>query len=182
MSQGCSTVLFTGSFPQILWSLQRSYLPIQPFVGSHAVWYVSYQSLSPSWHTDLDYGSYRLVGLTAGVTGQHGMVTPLWHLIPLMIFTEVRVRPFSWFFFYYGTYKIDYCSLFLSFHLGISIQEHLEIVFYTLMHSSIPRRRIRVRKDSKVTDWGGPSDETGKTEAPCHSKDPSLLKGPERRA
>jgi hypothetical protein len=41
-----STVLFTGSFTQSSWSLQRSYLPIQPFFGPHAVWCVSYQSLS----------------------------------------------------------------------------------------------------------------------------------------
>jgi hypothetical protein len=78
--KGVSTVSFTGSFPQILWSLQRSYLPMQPFFGPHAVWYVSYmyQSLSRSWHTDLDYGLYRLpnleIGLTAGVTGLQGML------------------------------------------------------------------------------------------------------------
>jgi hypothetical protein len=30
---GVSTVSFTGSFLQILWSLQRSYLLIQPFFG-----------------------------------------------------------------------------------------------------------------------------------------------------
>jgi hypothetical protein len=29
--------------------------PIQPFVGPHSVWYVSYQSLSRSRHTDHDY-------------------------------------------------------------------------------------------------------------------------------
>jgi hypothetical protein len=34
---GVSTVSFTGSYPQILWSLQRSYLPTQPFFGPHAV-------------------------------------------------------------------------------------------------------------------------------------------------
>jgi hypothetical protein len=45
---GISTVSFTGSFPQILWSLQQFYLPIQPFFGPHAVWYVLYQSLSRS--------------------------------------------------------------------------------------------------------------------------------------
>jgi hypothetical protein len=76
-------------------SLQRSYLLIQPFCGSHAVWYVSYQLLSRSWHTDLDYGSYRLsnveIGLTAGVTGQQGMLTPPWHLIPPLVFPRVRV-------------------------------------------------------------------------------------------
>jgi hypothetical protein len=32
-----SNVSLTGSFPQILWSLQQSYLPIQPFFGPHAV-------------------------------------------------------------------------------------------------------------------------------------------------
>jgi hypothetical protein len=32
-----STVLFTGSSPQILWSLQRSFLLIQSFIGPHAV-------------------------------------------------------------------------------------------------------------------------------------------------
>jgi hypothetical protein len=78
--------------------MERS-CPIQPFFGPHAVWYVSYQSLSRSWHTDLDYGWYRLsnveIGLTAGVTGQQGMLTPPWHLIPPLIYSEVRVRPFS---------------------------------------------------------------------------------------
>jgi hypothetical protein len=34
----------------------------------------------------------------------------------------------------------------------------------------------------EATEWGGPLDETGKTEVPWHDKDPSLLKGPERRA
>jgi hypothetical protein len=57
---GVSTVSFTGSFLQILWSLQRSHLPIQLVFGPHVVRYVSYQSLSRSWHTDLDYGSYNV--------------------------------------------------------------------------------------------------------------------------
>jgi hypothetical protein len=35
---GVSRVSFTGSFPQILWSLQQSYLPIRPFVGPHGMW------------------------------------------------------------------------------------------------------------------------------------------------
>jgi hypothetical protein len=39
------TICFT------LTMLQRSYLLIQPFFGPHAVWFVSYQSLSRSWHT-----------------------------------------------------------------------------------------------------------------------------------
>jgi hypothetical protein len=49
--------------------------------------------------TDLDHGSYRLsnveMGLTAGVAGQQEMLTPPWHLIPPLIYSEVRVRPFS---------------------------------------------------------------------------------------
>jgi hypothetical protein len=56
-------------------------------------------SLSCYWYTDLDYGSYRLsnveIGLTAVVTGQQGIFTPPWHLIPPLIYSEVRVRPFS---------------------------------------------------------------------------------------
>jgi hypothetical protein len=31
------------------------------------------------------------IGLTAGVTGQQGMLTPPWHLIPLLVFPGVRV-------------------------------------------------------------------------------------------
>jgi hypothetical protein len=60
---------------------------------------VSYQSLSCSWHTDLDYYSYRLpnleIGLTAGVTFGEGMLVPSRHLIPSLIYSEVLVCPFS---------------------------------------------------------------------------------------
>jgi hypothetical protein len=35
------------------------------------------------------------IGLTAGVTGQQGMLTPPWHLTPPLIYSVVRVRPFS---------------------------------------------------------------------------------------
>jgi hypothetical protein len=55
---GVSTISFAGSFPQISRSLQWSYLPIQPFVRSHAVWYVNC-----SWHNDLDNNLYRLLNL-----------------------------------------------------------------------------------------------------------------------
>jgi hypothetical protein len=51
--------------------------------------------LSGYWHTDLDYGSYRLfnleIGLTAGVIDQQGMLTPPWHVIPTLIYSKVRV-------------------------------------------------------------------------------------------
>jgi hypothetical protein len=44
----------------------------------HIMSYISYQSLSRSWHTDFDYGLYRLsnleIGLMAGVTDRLGML------------------------------------------------------------------------------------------------------------
>jgi hypothetical protein len=57
---------------------------------------VSYQSLSRSWHTDLDYSSFSLskmkIGLTAGVTGQQVLMLTLpWHLIPPLVFSGVHV-------------------------------------------------------------------------------------------
>jgi hypothetical protein len=119
---GVSIVSFTGSFTQILWSLQQSCLLIQPFFGPHAVWYVLYQSLSRSWHTDLDHSSYRLsnveIGLTAGVSSQQGMLTPPWYLIPPLIHSEVRVRPF-WFAFSLGLMRLItvhyFCPFFQQF-------------------------------------------------------------------
>jgi hypothetical protein len=67
-------------------SLQRSSLPLQPSFWPHAVWCVSYQSLSRSWHTDQDYNSYHLPGLetrlTSVVTCRQGILTPPGHLIP----------------------------------------------------------------------------------------------------
>jgi hypothetical protein len=48
--KGVSTVLFTDSFSKVLRSLQQSYLPIQSFFGPNAFEYVSYKSLSLSWH------------------------------------------------------------------------------------------------------------------------------------
>jgi hypothetical protein len=48
--------------------------PWKPSFGPHAVWYVSYQSLSRLLHTDLAYGSYVLpnlkIELTADATGR----------------------------------------------------------------------------------------------------------------
>jgi hypothetical protein len=53
---------------------------------------VSYQSLSRFWYTDFDYGLPKLeLGLTAGVTGRQGMLTPPRHLIPSLVFPEVSV-------------------------------------------------------------------------------------------
>jgi hypothetical protein len=39
--------------------------------------------------------SFNNIFYTAGVTGQQGMLTPPWHLVPPLIYSEVRVRPFS---------------------------------------------------------------------------------------
>jgi hypothetical protein len=52
-------------------AIQRSSLPIQPSLRPNAVWCISYQSLSRSWHTNINFGSYLLpyleLGLKAGV-------------------------------------------------------------------------------------------------------------------
>jgi hypothetical protein len=45
---------------------------------------------------------------------QQGMLTPPWHLIPPLIYSEERTH--SLIFISYKTYEIDYWSLFLSFH------------------------------------------------------------------
>jgi hypothetical protein len=90
-------VSFTGSFPQIVRSLQRSRLPIQPSFRPNAVWCVSYGSLSLSLYTDLDYGSCHLpeleLELKAGVTGWQWMSTPPRPVIPPPVYSEVCVCP-----------------------------------------------------------------------------------------
>jgi hypothetical protein len=65
---------------------------------------------------------YLEIGFMAGVTCQQEMLTPPWHLIPSLIYSEVRVRTFSDLYFLW-TYEIDYCSLFLSFHLMIHLHQ-----------------------------------------------------------
>jgi hypothetical protein len=112
---------FTGNFPQILWPLQRSSLLKQPSFRPTAVWCVSYQSLSHSWHTDLDYSLYHIlhleVRLMAGVTSQQGMLTPFWYMIPLLVYLEVHVCPILCMIcISYRTYEFDDCSLFTPFH------------------------------------------------------------------
>jgi hypothetical protein len=106
---GVPTVSFTSSFPQVLWSLQRPRLSIQPSFRSNTVWYVSYQSLSRSWHTDFDYGAYRLpdleIGLTAGVTGRQWMLTPPRHLIPRLVYPVACICLILWFVFPTGLMK-----------------------------------------------------------------------------
>jgi hypothetical protein len=81
-----STVSFACRFPQVLCSLQRSSLPIQPLLEQNAVWCVPYQLLSVFLYIDPGYGSKRLheleLGLMAGVTGRQGMLTPPRYMIP----------------------------------------------------------------------------------------------------
>jgi hypothetical protein len=99
MVQGFPTVSFADSFPQILWWVQRFHLPIQHVCGQRALWYISYQSLSRSWHNDLDYGLYRLpdleIRVTADVIGRQGMITPSRYLISPLIYSKVCVHSFS---------------------------------------------------------------------------------------
>jgi hypothetical protein len=83
--------------------------------------------------TDFDSGLFRLTGLDTliltsdfyvrygaqgGWTGRQGMLTPPWHLIPPLIYSEVRVRH-SPICISNGTHEIDYCSLFFVISLPI---------------------------------------------------------------
>jgi hypothetical protein len=94
-----TAVILIHFFLQILWSLQRSGLPIQLSFGPHAIWSVFYLSVSHFWYTDLDYGLYCLpdleIRLMAGVNSWHRLFTLPRHLIPPLIYSEVRVCPFS---------------------------------------------------------------------------------------
>ena len=69
----------------------------------------------------LDYGLFRLPDqdyrLTAGVTGQHGMLTPPRHLIPLLVCPGVRDYPTLVFVFYLGLTRlitVRYLCLYIS--------------------------------------------------------------------
>jgi hypothetical protein len=92
---GVSTVSFTGSFPQIVWCLQRSYY----FLCATCCVICFIPIIKLFLTTDLDYGSYRLSNvekeLTVCVTVQQGVLTPPWHLIPSLIYSEARIRPLS---------------------------------------------------------------------------------------
>jgi hypothetical protein len=75
--------------------------------------------VKPFWHTDFDYGLLRLpdleIGLTVGVTFQHGMLTPPRHLIPPLVCPRVRVCPFFRICISYGIYETDHCSSYYPF-------------------------------------------------------------------
>jgi hypothetical protein len=95
---GISTVSFTGSFLQILRSLQRSNLPIQPSFRPNYVLCFSYQSRSRSWLWFIPLSDLE-IGLPAGVTGRQGMLTSPRHLVPPLVYSNVRVCPILWFVF-----------------------------------------------------------------------------------
>lgn len=74
-------------------------------------------------YTDFDYELLRLpildYWLTAGVTDQQGMLTPLRHLIQLLVYQAAGVRVCHAFVFVllgFLDYEIDYSSLSSSFH------------------------------------------------------------------
>lgn len=85
----------TREFRRFLWPLYWSNLQIQPVVGSNTVWRVWYQLLGRSLPTAFDYELLRLpnhnIGLTAGVTGQQGVLSPVRHLIPSLVCPGVRI-------------------------------------------------------------------------------------------
>jgi hypothetical protein len=80
--------------------LETKFFVIQPSFRQNAVWCVSYQ---------------LELGLIAGVTGRQGMLTPPRHLIPPLVYPEVRVCPIPKFVLPTG-HEIDDCSLFMSFY------------------------------------------------------------------
>jgi hypothetical protein len=88
LMSGVSTISFTGSFSQMLRLLQRSILVCQ------------YNLPLGQMLSDVP-GLMCLpeleLGLTAGVTGRQGMFTPSSHLIPPLVYPEVRVCPILWF-------------------------------------------------------------------------------------
>jgi hypothetical protein len=95
-------------------------LPIHPSVWSNAVWYASYQSLSCSWRSDLDYELLHLpyfeIRLMADVTGRQGMVTPLRHTTSPLVYIQRSVfAPYMYMYsdcISYRTSEIDDCSWF----------------------------------------------------------------------
>jgi hypothetical protein len=68
------------------------------------------------------------MGLMAGVTGRQGMLTPPKHLIPPLVYPEVRVCPILK--FVSPTYEIDDFSLFMLFHYSYMYREKTSIYIY----------------------------------------------------
>ena len=101
-----------------------------------------------------DYGLFRLpdqdYGLTAGVTGQQGMLTPPRHLIPPLVCPEVRDCPTLVFVFYLGLTRlitVRYLCLYIWIFYLILIemadwQLHYMINVMTLTLQSSIRQKI----------------------------------------
>jgi hypothetical protein len=97
-------------------------------------------------HNSLDK-KYRVPNLekwlTAGVIDRQGMLTFSWHLIPPLIYSEVRVRPFSELYFPIGLTRLNTFRYFCHF---------IKIDFYpTSCMFSIPSPRLGDRKHT--TRW-----------------------------
>jgi hypothetical protein len=74
-----------------------------------------------SWHGSCHLSNME-IRLTLGVNGQQGMLTPPWHLIPPLIYSEVRVPPFSDLYFLWDLWDwlliiifvISYCKIWIN--------------------------------------------------------------------
>jgi hypothetical protein len=108
-------------------------LLVQPSIRPNAVWCVSYQLLSRSWHSGIEYGLFHLSDLKirlgsrrmwfeAGVTRTQGIFTPPGHLISPLIYAEVCVCPILWFAFPTQLVRSD-GSLCMSFHKRFKIDD-----------------------------------------------------------
>jgi hypothetical protein len=118
-----SNVSLAGSFLQIVWSLQWYYLPIQPFFGPHAAWYVKpfLTLILTTVHTVYliwKKGSRRVWSIDRGCSLLHGTWFHLWYI-------QRSVCAHSLICTSYWIYEIEYCSLFLSFHYNLATSTYL---------------------------------------------------------
>ena len=91
------------------------------FILCHSVKCCFKTIVKPFIYIDIDYGLLRLPNvdywLTAGVTGQHGMLTHPRHLIPPLVYPGDRVC-YGVIFVLFLEYEIDNGSLSLPFHVA----------------------------------------------------------------
>jgi hypothetical protein len=150
---GVSSVSFSGSFPQILRSLQLPSLPIQPSFWPNGIWCVSYRSLSRSWHTDLDYCSYHLPELADGGCDQStGVLTPPIHLIPPLVYPEARGCPILKYIFM-RLMSVRY-SCYFTLRLP-TIFDELDIDFFWILLRLLKTTNYRYngKEDSRFLVW-----------------------------
>jgi hypothetical protein len=117
----------------------------------------------------------------------------MWTIVNQMLYITMLMNSmeFWWLKWIYRDHFIRFFPLNHNWHrrkptVGRTSQH---LFFYLLWNTTPLFVRIRVRLPShppvccmRRLNGGGPTDETEKTEVPCHDKDPSLLKGPERQA